>query len=151
AAARNAPGRMSAMATFTPARASVRAIPSPIPLAPPVTNATLPATSRIEGLHGKFCGPVTDGRHPGLRFATGLEAFDVLGHGSEQRVCFQESQHSAHTGVDAVSPPEVCAMIATDVEAIGVLPFARIAVGGGKHEAAPLPLRDNDAFDLDVA
>ena len=38
-------GRRSAITTFIPAPAKAVAMPSPIPLAPPVTNAVLPATS----------------------------------------------------------------------------------------------------------
>ena len=44
-AASNALSSMSAMATFMPAAAKERAMAKPMPLAPPVTNAVLPATS----------------------------------------------------------------------------------------------------------
>ncbi len=39
--------RRSAITTFIPASTNASAMPSPIPLAPPVTNAVLPATSSI--------------------------------------------------------------------------------------------------------
>src|SRR4029077_17746789 len=122
-----------------------------MPLAPPVINATLPATSRIKSLHRQFRRSVTDGRHPRFGFAASLEVLDVLEHRSEQCVCLQQSQHSADAGVYSVSPTEMCAMVASDIEAIRVLPLARVAVGGGEHESAALSLWDHDACELDIA
>ena len=46
-AAANAPASISASITFMPACAKARPSANPMPLAPPVTNAVLPASSRM--------------------------------------------------------------------------------------------------------
>src|SRR6185437_16734873 len=151
AAARKASGRTSAIATLTPARARVRAMPKPIPLAPPVTKATLPATSRIESSHGKLRRSMADGRHPGLGPSGGLEALDVPGDGAQKSICFQQRKHPPDAGMHSVSPTQVSAVIATDVKTLRILPLARIAVGCGEHQPAALALGNHDALDLDIA
>src|SRR6185437_12314811 len=150
AAARKASGRTSAIATLTLARARVRAIPNPIPLAPPVTKATLPATSRIKSSHRQLRGPVAYGRHPRLGLSGSLEALDVFHDGAQKRICFQQRKHPADTGMHAVSPPQMGAMIPADVEAFRIRPLAGIPVGGGEHQPAAFSLGDHDTVGLDI-
>src|SRR5688572_26521310 len=94
---------------------------------------------------------MTDGRHPGLRLARGLEAFNVPDERTEQRIGFEQRESAAHAGVNAITPAEVAAQIAADVEAIRLRPFARIAVRRGEHQTAALALRNHVAVELDVA
>src|SRR5262245_36510855 len=97
----------------------------------------------------QLCRTVTDGRHPGLRFAGGLEAFDVFDERTEQRFGFEQRERAAHAGVDAVTPAEVAAQIAAQVEPVRVRPLARIAVRRGEHEAAALAFRNHVAVEFD--
>ena len=94
---------------------------------------------------------MTDGRHPGLRLASGLEAFNVFDERTEQRIGFEQRERAAHAGVNAVAPAEVAAQIAADVEPVRLRPLAWIAVRCGEHETAALAFRNHVAVNLDVA
>ena len=94
---------------------------------------------------------MTDGGHPGLGLASGLEALDVRDDRPEQSIRLESREHAANTGMHTVTPTDVAPVIPLHVKPIRVGPLARIAVGGGEHEAATLALRDDDPVDLHIA
>src|SRR5262245_7952971 len=77
-------GRRSAMTTFMPAARKALVMPSPIPLAPPVTNAVLPSTSTSvarpggEGALLSRAAPVLDREPVGRHGLVGERADDLV-------------------------------------------------------------------------
>src|SRR5687768_13763743 len=69
---------MSASTTFMPSRPKRSAIARPMPLAPPVTTATLPSRSRIEVLLGCYAG-----RDGGQRLDLGRAELAASGGGGD--------------------------------------------------------------------
>src|SRR6185437_7208140 len=98
----------------------------------------------------KFRRAVPDGGDPPFRVAGGLEAVDALDQGAEQGVGLELRQGAADAGVDAVAPTELAAQVAADVEALRIVPLARVAVGGGEHQAAAGPGGHDVVADGDV-
>src|SRR6476646_7509292 len=135
-------GRMSAIATFMPAPRNALAIPSPTPLPPPVTNATLPSTSRTAGPYSRA----------GMA-ATTVRA-DVVGS-LLRREYLREARNAARTG--GFDPGELHALEDRAVlEAIALQESAGIeAITDGEYRRtgwiAFIPMVDDPLFEAPVS
>src|SRR5690349_17167401 len=93
-------------------------------------------TSCCHDANGKLHRAVTDRGHPRLRIARRLEAFNPRQHRSEHRIGFKLSERSADAHMDACTPADLTAKLATDVETVGVGPLPRIAVRCREQQSA---------------
>src|SRR3954452_23812912 len=85
------------------------------------------------------------------RALTDLEALDALSECSEDAVPFQARKALADAGVNPVAPRHLPGVVARDVEAVGLVPEALVAVGRGVGNHQVRPGWHPHAVDLGVA
>src|SRR5450631_1168208 len=95
-------------------------------------------------------GTVTDRGHPGFGFTGRLEVFDALGERSQQGFRLEKRQHPAYAGMYAIPEAKVIAVVSAHVETIRCVPAARVAIGGGEHQAAAFARRNDETLDLHI-
>src|SRR5262245_18631639 len=154
---------MSAANTRAPSRTKARAEARAIPEPAPVMTATLPSSSFTGDPFSRMSDLSADGHGEGLPPANGLggrehdlvvvdlpirEAVQDL---VEHDPSFEARQRGAETEVDAVAEGEVLADVAVDVEAIGMLVGALVAVGRSDEEQHRAAGGHDRAVVFDVA
>ena len=147
---------MSPATTFAPSATNsfVDALAMPEPA--PVITATLPSSSPISFLPGIDAGRVSQPRtvDVGASRASDRSTSQSGNRFSSSSSATRPSSRAsggAEAEVDAVPEREVLADLAMDVEPVGVVELALVAVGGADEEQDRAALRDGLPVDLDVA
>ena len=83
------------------------------------------------------------------RLAAQLDSFHSLGQRRQHDLTLHACHSLSDTTVNAVAETDVAQRLAADVEALGVLPFSRVAVRGREEQQNLFALGDLDTGDVD--
>src|SRR5579871_1916118 len=112
---------------------------------------TAPCFIRLRRLHAKRQGIESAQRivEAPLRLGRDLEGHDALCERGEYRLGLEPGHRLADTAVNAGAECHVPGRAPADVELVGPLPAARIAIGGGEEQQNLLPLTQSHACNID--
>src|SRR3954471_24281260 len=96
---------------------------------------------RVEAMH-----EVVDERPP----LAHLEAFYTAGERGKDRVTLDAGEALADTRMHAVAEADVTAVVAMDVEALGIVPLTLVTVGRGERDHESRALGHGHSVDLGV-